>query len=163
MGTLYRLLPDETRQVLQRLDENARLDKVKDVNGLRLVEHRDYRSDFESGYECWKYIFDRSNAREIGISSREHLKREALLRPYAEPDVDSMIVYLGDEFALWEERLWRVPMHVGRVIRVARDDITVRSKFGNGDVFEHPVNFVPAYYGGYAKFVYIERLFETLQ
>ncbi|MBI2172622.1 MAG: hypothetical protein HYT73_00225 [Candidatus Aenigmarchaeota archaeon] len=160
METLYRLLPGKTRRELQKLDEEGAVGEVKNVAGLSLVERRDYHSDHESGYECWEYVFDRSNARKMGMRSREYLKREVLLRPCVEPRDDSIIAYLGDDFAPWGGRMWRVPTHAGRVVEVVGDDIKVRSKFGNGDVFEHPVNFVPASYGEYAKFVYIEGLFD---
>ncbi len=51
-------------------------------------------------------------------------------------------------------------MHVGRVISMDGRRITVRSKFGIGDVFEHLLESVPFSYGDYAKFVDIPGLFD---
>lgn len=162
MEKLYHLRPATARLRLQMLQEQQEFGKIRSVDGLVLIEKRDYYADAESDYECWTYLFERSKARELGMHDRERLKGEVLVRPYAEPRPDAIIAYLDDKFAPWCGRLWRVPMHVGRVISASDDDITVRSKFGHCDVFEHPVNFIPLAYGKYAKFVYIDGLFDDV-
>lgn len=160
MEKLYTLPPAPIRSELQRFEGHEVTDELRKISCIKLVEERDYRADRESDYECWKYAFGESNARRIGIASKEHLKMFFLERPYVDPRVDDVAIYLGDVFATWDHRFWRVPKHVGRVIDVKGKDITVRSKFGFCDVFEHPINFVPEAYGKYAKFVRVKGLFD---
>ena len=130
------------------------------IPGMELFDGRDYASDSASGYECWTYIFDKSNAHRIGIETIDNLKAQVLMKAHVDPRKDRIVAYLGNGFAPWNGRLWRVPMHIGRVIKVNGNDIIVRSKFGDGDVFEHPIDFVPLCYGDYAKFVRINGLFD---
>ena len=159
MEVLYHLRPHNGRRNIQRLHDRQQFDKIKEVEGLVLAEPRDYLADLSSGYECWAYIFDRSHGRKIGIDSTDALKAEVLTRPYTDPRPGAIAAYVGDVYAPWRGRLWRVPMHVGNVVEVKKGEITIRSKFGFCDVFEHPINIVPRMYGKYVKFFYIEGLF----
>ncbi|MBI4163082.1 MAG: hypothetical protein HY513_05345 [Candidatus Aenigmarchaeota archaeon] len=169
MQIFYMLRSHPSRKKLEEIHNKTSimhmgsLSEMRSVADMRLVEPRSYAEDASSMpyKECWWYLFENSNARRIGIGDIDYkLKEEVWMRPSIEPKPDTIAAYLGEDTGVYKGVKHRIIMHVGRVLEVKFDAITVRSKFGAGDVFEHPIECVPLFYGRYAKFVDIPGFFD---
>lgn len=164
--TVERLLkvpPHEMRNRLQELEDSHRCDEIKELPEMRLFEERNFILDTLNENDCWIYVLKNSNARNMGIPNIDLLKARTLIDLGTDSREGGIVVYLGSDFAPWAGRMWRVQNHVGRIIQVKGNKIIIRSKFGTSDVYEHPFNYVPTFYGEYAKFVFMDGLFDGIK
>ncbi len=101
MKKLYRLKTYSNRAKLEDIHRRLAAVEIRSVPGMKLVEPRDYVEDSSAPrMECWWYLFENSNARQIGINDiNNRLKEEVWMRPYTEPRTDLIAAYLGNDVA----------------------------------------------------------------
>ena len=121
---------------LEDLVNDKKFDDIGLKDGITILERREYDKDARDLYSCEKYV--------LGSNKLPWDSQHDWSSPppgYVEvthPQTNDLVIYFN------EGR----PNHLGRFT----DNNSVKSKWGRGHIFQHPLDAVPSFYGNEVRF-----------
>jgi len=124
------------RKKLEELVGTKNFDRVGLEEGIVILEKRDYDTDARDAYSCEKYALGSNKL--PWDSSHDWSKPPHGFVEVSDPQNKDLVIYFNESW----------PKHLARYA----DDNNVRSKWGGGHIFQHPLEVVPSFYGDEVRF-----------
>lgn len=142
---MIRLKDSKERRSIQSLffeGEQKCSPELEEIDGIKLVEKRDWKEDWANAFNCIVYVFGRKAKHLIDVE-KDINEIDTTTKGYREinnPLQGDLVVYINEEL--------KVQSHIGLYKRKGK----VLSKWTYGNVYLHDINKVPSDFGNVVKF-----------
>ena len=107
-------------------------DEIAQLDGVNIVDVRQNWMEGSGHYTCTSYVFGKRKYVDW-VRDNENYKHPEGYSEIGKPEKGDIVFYFHDG----------APKHVG----IYDGDNMVRSKFGEGHVYRHPIALIPTFYG----------------